>query len=78
MEGDKAVALLNSKINDIIEGDTIGLPGYRLKITGGSDNSGFPLMKGIGGAIKTSVLRKVATWAGITACTKGSPCGARP
>ena len=61
VEGDKAVALLNSKINDIIEGDTIGLPGYKLKITGGSDNSGFPLMKGIGGAIKTSVLRKVAT-----------------
>ena len=61
LEGDKAVVLLNSKINDVIEGDTIGLPGYKLKITGGSDDSGFPLMKGIGGAIKTSVLRKVAT-----------------
>ena len=61
LEGDRAVALLNSKINDVIEGDAIGLPGYKLKITGGSDNSGFPLMKGIGGAIKTSVLRKVAT-----------------
>ena len=61
VEGDKAVVLLNSKINDVIEGDSIGLPGYKLKITGGSDDSGFPLMKGINGAIKTSVLRKVAT-----------------
>ena len=60
LEGDRAVALLNSKINDTIDGDSIGLPGYKLKITGGSDDSGFPLMKGIGGAIKTSVLRKVA------------------
>jgi small subunit ribosomal protein S6e len=60
LEGEKANALLNYKINDTIDGGLIGLQGYKLKITGGSDSSGFPLTKGIGGAIKTGVLKKIA------------------
>jgi len=61
LDVDKAALLLNYKINDIIDGSAIGLQGYKLKITGGSDSSGFPMTKGIGGAIKTSVLKKIAS-----------------
>ena len=60
VEGDRAAVLLNARINETIDGSAIGLEGYKLKITGGSDKSGFPLTKGIGGAIKTSVLKRVA------------------
>ena len=31
------------KIGDTIQGDPIGLEGYELQITGGSDTSGFPM-----------------------------------
>lgn len=60
VEGDKAAALLNCRINETVDGAVIGLDGYKLKITGGSDSSGFPMTKGIGGAIKTSVLKRIA------------------
>ena len=36
-------AFLNKKINDKIEGHFFGFSGYEFHITGGSDNSGFPM-----------------------------------
>ena len=36
-------AFLNKKINDKIEGHFFGFSGYEFQITGGSDNSGFPM-----------------------------------
>lgn len=57
---DKESVFINHKINDVIDGAALGLSGYRLKITGGSDTSGFPLDKSITGALKTRVLRRVA------------------
>ena len=60
LEGERTSALLNYKINDVIDGSVIGLAGCKLKITGGSDKSGFPLTKGIGGSIKTSALKKLS------------------
>lgn len=35
--------LINKKLGDKIEGSLIGLNGLELEITGGSDNSGFPM-----------------------------------
>ena len=35
------------KIGDKVKGDHIGLSGYELEITGGSNDSGFPMRKGI-------------------------------
>lgn len=43
----EASALLNKKIKEKISGKEIGLEGYELEITGGSDKSGFPMRKGI-------------------------------
>jgi small subunit ribosomal protein S6e len=39
--------LTGKKIGEEIDGGIIELSGYTLKITGGSDKSGFPLRKGI-------------------------------
>lgn len=60
LDADKSAMLMNHKINDIIDGSMLGLSGYKLKITGGSDKSGFALNKSIVGPLKTKVLRMVA------------------
>jgi len=56
LKGDEARPLLNLKIGDEIEGSLLGLKGKRLIITGGSDRSGFPMIKGIHGGVKRKVL----------------------
>lgn len=38
---------VGKKIGDKIDGSVIGLKGYELEITGGSDKCGFPMRKGI-------------------------------
>jgi small subunit ribosomal protein S6e len=60
----KVPMLLNYKVSDVIEGSEFGLPGYKLRITGGSDSSGFPLRKSIQGSIKTKILRRSKAFAG--------------
>ena len=39
----KAAAIIGKKIGEEFDGDVIGLAGYKLKITGGSDKDGFPM-----------------------------------
>lgn len=46
----------NKKIGDTIEGEGLGLKGYQLEITGGSDNSGFPMRKDLEGLAKKKAL----------------------
>lgn len=43
----EADVLKGLKIGDKIKGDNIGMGGYELEITGGSNDSGFPMRKGI-------------------------------
>src|SRR3989344_7094377 len=38
---------IGKKIGEKVEGSLVGLKGYELKITGGSDKSGFPMRKDI-------------------------------
>jgi small subunit ribosomal protein S6e len=47
VSGAEADSLLNKKIRDNVKGDTLGLKGYELKVTGGSDNNGFPIREDI-------------------------------
>ncbi len=51
--------LMNRKVGEILEGSTIGVPGVKLKITGGSDNSGFPMVKNLEGSRKFSTLKTI-------------------
>jgi len=40
-------SLIGKKIGDKVNGDLIGLNGYELEITGGSDSAGFPMHKSL-------------------------------
>lgn len=48
--------LIGLRIGDKFDGDIVGLPGYELQITGGSDKDGFPMRADISGSGRTSVL----------------------
>jgi small subunit ribosomal protein S6e len=48
--------LVGKKVGDIINGALIGLPGYELKITGGSDTSGIPIRFDVHGPVKKRIL----------------------
>ncbi len=45
----EAAIFENKKVGDIVKGDSFGLKGYELKITGGSDDGGFPIRKDVTG-----------------------------
>jgi len=52
----KAIGLLGKKIGEEFNGDLIGLAGYTLQITGGSDKDGFPMHPQVKGQVKKKVL----------------------
>ena len=47
--GHLANSLVGKKIGDEIDGIFVQLPGYKLKITGGSDRAGFPMIADLPG-----------------------------
>jgi len=44
------------KIGDTIDGSVVGMPGYVLKITGGTDKDGFPMRPDVHGGVKVRLL----------------------
>lgn len=52
----ESLNLVGKKIGDVIDGELIGLPGKKLRITGGSDNSGFPMRPDVPGGVKKYIL----------------------
>lgn len=56
IEGQHANALIGKKLGDIVDGIFFGLPGYKVKITGGVDNSGFPMRHDLPGSVKKKLL----------------------
>jgi small subunit ribosomal protein S6e len=61
LDMDKARPLFGKKIGQEFNGETIGLDGYKLKVTGGSDLSGFPMRRDIEGSGKRRVLLNVGS-----------------
>ena len=51
-----ASKFLGLKIGDTIDGEAVGMPGYGLKITGGSDREGFPLRRDLPGSQRKKIL----------------------
>jgi len=51
-----ANTFVGKTIGSEIDGGTVGLPGYTLKITGGSDNGGFPMRNTLPGSKRRKVL----------------------
>ncbi|MEM0057570.1 MAG: 30S ribosomal protein S6e [Candidatus Bathyarchaeia archaeon] len=56
LEDARAVPLIGKKIGDIIDGAVVGLPGYKVQITGGSDKDGFPMRPDVHGGARRSVV----------------------
>lgn len=48
--------LVGKVIGEIINGGLVGLPGYELKITGGSDFAGIPMRPNVHGPVKKKLL----------------------
>jgi len=44
------------RIGDTIDGSVVGMPGYVLKITGGTDKDGFPMRPDVHGGVKVRLL----------------------
>ncbi len=49
-------SLIGHKVGEKIQGGSLGLAGYVLEITGGSDAAGFPLRKDIPGMKRTKIV----------------------
>ena len=58
---DKESSLLGKKIGDKLDGGAVGAEGYELEITGGSDNSGFPMRKDVSGPRRVGVILSSGT-----------------
>ncbi len=56
VSGQHANRLLGMKIGDEFDGLFVSLPGYKLKITGGSDKDGFPMRNDLPGQQRKRVL----------------------
>ncbi|MFC1454587.1 30S ribosomal protein S6e [Candidatus Undinarchaeota archaeon] len=56
LSGKEADSLIGKKLGETIQGDEIGLAGYELKLTGGSDDDGFPMRAGYHGSKVSQIL----------------------
>ncbi len=54
--GAAANRLLGKNIGDVVSGDITGMPGYTLKVTGGTDKDGFAMRKDLPGPARRKVL----------------------
>ncbi len=52
----KSTELIGKRLGDVIDGGIIGLSGYKLRITGGSDKDGFPMRWDVPGAGRKRIL----------------------
>lgn len=55
-ELEDASRLIGKSISEELEGGIVGLDGYTLRITGGSDQDGFPMRESIDGSARRRVL----------------------
>jgi small subunit ribosomal protein S6e len=56
VSGHHANSLIGKKINDEVDGIFVSLPGYKLKITGGTDKDGFPMRYDVPGSTRRRLL----------------------
>ena len=54
--GHNANSLVGKNIGEVVDGIFVGLPGYKLKITGGSDGNGTPMRGDLPGNKRRKIL----------------------
>lgn len=47
---------IGKRIGDVVDADMLGLGGYVLEITGGSDKEGMPMRKDVSGTVRKRIL----------------------
>lgn len=52
LPGPEGQVLYGKSVGDTLDGTLVGLPGYTLQVTGGSDKDGFPMRRDIPGSLK--------------------------
>ena len=67
--GAEANKFIGKTIGETVDGDLVGLPGYALELTGGTDDAGFVMRKDLPGPKRQKIL--VAGGVGCTPKTKG-------
>ncbi|MFH2106008.1 MAG: 30S ribosomal protein S6e [Candidatus Micrarchaeota archaeon] len=56
MTPEQESTVIGKKLGEEIDGGMFGAAGYKFKLSGGSDTSGFPMRKDVGGATKRQIL----------------------
>lgn len=69
LDKDKEANIIGKKMGDELDGNLVGAAGYTLQLTGGSDDSGFPMREDVYGPVKKTILSTEGT--GFHAKNKG-------
>ncbi|PSP67495.1 30S ribosomal protein S6e [Halobacteriales archaeon QS_1_69_70] len=56
VDGQDANRFVGRSVGETVDGDAVGLAGYELEITGGSDTSGRPMREDVGGTETAAIL----------------------
>ena len=56
VEGPKAAPIVGLRIGETFDGAVLGLPGYKLLITGGTDKDGFPMRPDVHGGVRKRII----------------------
>lgn len=56
VDGQDANRFIGRSIGETVDGDAVGLSGYELEITGGSDNAGRPMREDVSGPDTRAIL----------------------
>ena len=56
LEENRSIPLIGRKIHEVIDGAVVGLSGYKVQITGGSDKDGFPMRRNVHGGVRRKII----------------------
>jgi small subunit ribosomal protein S6e len=56
VDGQDANRFAGRELSETVDGDAVGLPGYTLELTGGSDDAGRPMRADVRGSDLTEIL----------------------
>ncbi len=56
LDDKKMDKIIGKKVGETLSGDILGLSGYEVKLTGGSDKDGFPMRKDLSGMRRPKIL----------------------
>ncbi|MCY4731366.1 30S ribosomal protein S6e [Natronomonas gomsonensis] len=56
VDGQDANRFIGRSLGETVDGDAVGLPGYELELTGGSDTSGRPMREDVAGTSTKAIL----------------------